>query len=513
MSALYNDTAMAKSDVVNSVAFDYVKKASSTQGLTFNNDGTIKQTERLLTARPRYAPNATSQADVYQKADAKRGNHAYIKLLTSAEQANNYTTSRGAREGDDLTGPGSIVASMVSSDQSSGYDAFLITHVNCQLQEKIQITETFGDGEVMYYFGRQPLVFNISGMLIDSPDNTWFTDWLRMYSSVTRGSQLAQNYELLQLVLPNMILTGTISATAWDQDSASDVTIPFSFQFMAKTIEPTAPVLQNVTASDLSNLIDFSKASQYVSQTQINTVKTQAAALSNVISNPRSTVAEIGSALSSFGSGAAGSTIGSSLKNFSDQVKGWVSNNAFSQGLSGAASLFRTLSANLNGIRAQLFSPIYGVLTSLTKLVKNTAGDINSIFNSLFSPVRNILRDITNISNQATALVNLVNSSIRGIGRNINYQIGSTKKEFDAAMKAVGKAVGSIATSPKTILQSVQEMFKGGAIPYNAPFLQENKRASLSGGASLFSSSVNHDYKIAILKSMPLYDAYTGSTI
>lgn len=521
--------ALAKSEVVNIVATsriargdalregagDLVTSNSAFSRMEFQNDGSIKQSERLFTARPRYAPAALNQDEVYAKSTAARGTHAYIKLLTSNEQASKYSSSRGVREGDDLTGPGSLASKMVSTNSNVGYDDFLLTRVSCNMAEKLQVTETFGDGEVAYYFGHQPVIFDITGVLMDSPDNSWFTNWLRMYSSVLRGSQLAQNNELLRLVLPNMILVGTINSTNWAQDSANDVAVSFGFQFLAKRIEPTAAILENVAASQLGGLIDFNQASQYVSQQSLNSFKSQVARLQSAVSDPNSTVASLGSALSGLGEGIGGSIgeLSSTLDGAALGVKDFVDNNAFSHSLSGTASLFRTLSANLNGIRAQLFSPIYGILTSLTRLVQNTTGDISSIFNSLLSPVRNTLRDITNISNQAIGLVNLANSSIRGIGRGITGQIGGTVAEFNLAMKSLGDAAGSVATSPLTAIQSVQDMFKSGTINSGAAFLQENTSASLSSSGVLAAGGSRKDYKIAILLGLPPHSAAAGAKL
>lgn len=497
--------------------------------IAFGDNGSVvaPQGERLFTARPRSAPSkATSQTDVWRDSTKSRGQHAYIKLLTAnASQAASYAQNRGA-VGDGyaakLTGEGSHVARMVSNDSASGYDSFLITSVSCSLSEKMQVTEVFGDNEVVYYFGRQPIMFNISGVIVDSRDNEWFTDWLGMYSAVMRGSQLAQRNQLLRLVLPNMILTGTISSTSWTQDSSSDVSIPFNFSFLAKRVEPLA-----VSESDkmAQNLIDFSKAEGFVTQQQITSLKSSLDSLTKAVKNPATTIAQLGSAMYSsavtattslFQTPSAVQGAINSLKGIQSSVENFANNNSFSSWLSGKASLFSSGSAALNGLRMQLFSPIYGVLTSLTKLVKRTFGDITSIFKSLMSPVQNILRDITNISNQAIGLVNLVNGSIRGLGRMVQSEIGSTKQQFKLAMKSLGKAAGSIATSPITVLQSTQAMFKSGGFNANTgalpAFLMENKRASLSS-ATLVGGAKGPAYKVALLQGSPSYSASKGATL
>jgi hypothetical protein len=319
-----------------------------------------------------------------------------------------------------------------------------------------------------------------------------------------------------------MILTGTISSTSWTQDSSNDVSIPFSFSFLAKRIEPLAVVDSDKVAQ---NLIDFSKAVGFISQQQIGSLKSSLQALTSAVQNPGTTIANLGSAMYSSALAAAKSTFQvpsavqgaiDSLKGIQTSVQNFATNNSFSNWLSGTAGLFNSNSAALNGLRMQMFSPIYGVLTSLTKLVQKTFGDITSIFKSLLSPVQNVLRDITNIANQATGLVKLVNSSIKGLGRMISSEIGSTKQQFSTAMKALGKAAGAVATAPVTVLQSTKAMFQsggfGGSTSGTPAFLQENKKASLSS-ASVKGSGRGPDYKIALLHSTPTYSAKKGASL
>lgn len=526
-TSLAISSPVTTSSVVGTPLPSFAKSNGSS--LSFGDTGNIvaPNGERLFTARPRSSPGkSTSQDEVWRDSKKSRGQHAYIKLLTAnANQASSYAQNRGA-VGDGaaskLTGEGSPVARMVSSDAASGYDSFLLTSVSCSLSEKMQVTEVFGDNEVVYYFGRQPIMFNIAGVVVDSRDNEWFTDWLSMYSAVMRGTQLAQRNQLLRLVLPNMILTGTISSTSWSQDSSNDVSIPFNFSFLAKRVEPLAVAESDKMAQ---NLIDFSKAESFISQQQITSLKTSIASLTSAVQNPGTTIAQLGSAMYSSAVNASKSTFGTpsatkgaidSLKGVQAGVQGFVNNNSFSSWLSGKAGLFSTNSAALNGLRMQLFSPIYGVLTSLTKLVRRTFGDVTSIFKSLMSPVQNVLRDITNISKQAIGLVNLVNRSIKGLGRTIKSDIRSTKQQFKLAMKSLGKATGAIATSPITVLQSTQAMFQSGSFNRSSSslpaFLRANNKASLSS-AALDGSGKGPNYKIALLQGSPAYTPSKGASL
>jgi hypothetical protein len=230
-------------------------------------------------------------------------------------------------------------------------------------------------------------------------------------------------------VLPNMAITGTISGFSWSQDSNRDVDIPFSFQFIAKVVEPIPAMSDGMPTSNNLQYVDFRQVSQFVSQSSINSLKNQVSNASSIIQSPTSSLKQKGAALSTIGSGVGG-TFGSflesskdSIKGFQKTVDGWTSSeNSFFNGVKTSA-LFQTVTSSLNGIRTNLFSPIYGVLSSLTKLVSNTFNSATSIFNAVIQPVRNMLRDITNISKKAIALVNLVNTSITGFGRYVNGQL------------------------------------------------------------------------------------------
>ena len=479
------------SNVAQSAGLSSVPNSNSLTGAA----SATATSERLYHVRPRYAPEGSS----YSTSSRTVGDWAYIKLLTSKTQKDQYVSGNTSRQitNQNLIGSGSIVAGMATAGESQtyGYDRFLITDVGCQLNEKTQVTEVFGDNEVVYYFGRQPMVFNIGGMLIDSPDNSWFTDWLQMYSDFLRGTQLAQNYEMLQLVLPSMTIIGTITGFSWSQNSQRDTDIPFSFQFIAKSIVPTPTTNAGVPNSNAINSVDFSQVAQFTSQAGINalansstlnTLSNKISNLSQVIQNPLSTISDKASALSGLGSSTSGivgsiaSAASDTLSSFQSTVNGWDSARASFFDSIQQSSLFQSVTSTLAGVRLNLFSPIYGIMSSLNKLVSNAFNSVTGLLNTVITPVRSILRDITNISNQAVALVGLVNSSVTGLAGAINGTFNAISTDFNTAIKSIGKAAGSIATAPITIAQSIGNMFSNSVLSYNAPFLASSSKVSFS---------------------------------
>lgn len=489
--------------------------------------GQTIQPERLFTTRSRYGTDSFKNADgTYSSFNAdftNRGEWAYIKLVTSKKQADGYksgSTNRYVTPGSkDLIGDGSTISEMIDepSKTGRGYDKFLITNISCQMSEKVQISEVFGDNEVVYYFGRQPMIFNISGILVDSPDNDWFVEWLKMYSEFLRGSQTARNYELIKIILPNMIITGTISGFAWNQDSSRDVDIPFNFQFIAKVIEPR-PATGVFSKTNKGKVINYDKAHDLVSQSDINNLKQQASTLTNVINDPKSSLRDKGAALSKLGTGTGGQ-YGLNLENTKNTLLGvkntidsWTkSENDYFNSVRNSA-LFQTVTSSLTGIRLNLFSPVYGILSSLTKLVSNTFNSATSIFNSMILPLRAIVRDIINISNQAIGLVNLVNSSIKGFGRNVTGQIRGLVRDFDIAVKTVGKAAGAIATAPITAAQAASNMFSEGTLQSTTPFLSMTPKLYYTR-AALSITKTNIPSKQEMLVNSPKYASKSGNKL
>ncbi len=462
--------------------------------------------ERLYLTRPRYASDDISN----------RGTHAYIKLLTSKEQSaeyknkNSYRTKSKSQLSSTLSESLQI---MSGESTSTGYDKFLLGHVSASLDEKLQVTEVFGDNEVAYYFGRQPMMFAVSGFLMDSVDNNWFSDWLVTYAGALRGTELAKNFELLKIVLPNMTLIGSITSCKWDQDSNNDTSIPFTFQILVKELIPTPVVPLGKPISNSATKIDFKMSGEsFAPWKDILSLKSQGAKLVSTIKNPLSSVSSVAASLKGIGMGVCSA---SDLDSITDGIAGFQGKiDSFSSSVTGigndvkGSSLFSSLTSGLAGVRASLFSPIYGVMNSLTKLVKNVFGTVDSVFNALTAPVKNILSDISSIANQAVNLVNSITAGVSAFGRNLSggYGLVSSIKKTLASLK---KAKGSIAKAPSTIADAFKYAFNSGKAS-GAAFLVSRPRKSLNR-PTRFTSKTNKtplSPQLAILSSKPPVPAF-----
>jgi hypothetical protein len=469
----------------------------------------IPQSERLFTTR--------SRGINYLDGDGDRGQRTYIRLLTNdpTNALQNHISELGGRPSSlGTSSSGVLVDAVNGNNKYSGYASFLLTDIRGRLDEKVQVTEVFGDAEIVYYFGKQPITMQFSGMLIDSPDNNWFIQWIEMYAHVMRGTQLARNYELLKIITPNMTFIGSISSMDWSQNSARDVDIPFSFTFITKQIIPNPVMAPGVPLSDI-NSINLDKAETFKTQSDIISQKSAISKLYDTISNPFSTISDYADSLSidtSLGSGLSGInsipglstptsqspfSLGTGLTNISTSDLSSLGSN------SNAVDVFTNVTSNLAGIRASLFSPVYGVLSSLTKLIKTASGDVSGVFSSFTNPVRDVLRDIRNVSNQAIGVVNLVNNSIRGI----TNQVQTVDSELRATLSLLKKTSGVISAAPQTITQNLRDLVNAGRLPASAGFLQDKTGTTLSSTGSIANS------KIFLLNSGKKHTAEQGAKL
>lgn len=479
-----------------------VSSSSSVQ----NSNGTITQSERLFTVRPR---GSTTE----NVGGGNRGTRAYLRLMTT-DPTTSLNRKTGVNEGlggTSLSASGGPLDAAINGNNAyGGYANFFVTDVRCALDEKLQITEVFGDGEVAYFFGRQPMFMNVAGYIFDSDDNSWFIEFLSMYGQALRGTELARNYELVKFVLPNMYVIGSFTHIDWAQNSQRDQDIQFSFQFLIKQLVPIAIRMPGVPTSSDSGLIHFDSIPTFQSQAQINTVKSSFSALQSAIQNPFSTTSDIANGITGLGSGlSAGISADASSYGVGSNSYGFTtgdSSSSIGSALSSAgdtvSSIFSSVSANLTGLRASLFSPIYGVLSSLTKLVKSAMGSVTSIFNALTSPVRDIIRAVSDISNQAVGIVNLVNGTIQGL----TGQVTSIDNQTRIALGNLKNAAGVISSAPRTISQSIGELVNAGRLPITTGYLQNKPMASLSSSGSAPS-------KLALLNSGAKYSAQAGASL
>ena len=93
--------------------------------------------------------------------------------------------------------------------RSAQYSNFIIQQIQEQRQEKQQIIETFGE-DYIFFFGERPRFLNVSGVLVNTKDFNWKSEFWVNYENNLRGTKLVELSTGAKINVPLFINTGDI---------------------------------------------------------------------------------------------------------------------------------------------------------------------------------------------------------------------------------------------------------------------------------------------------------------
>ncbi len=114
---------------------------------------------------------------------------------------------------------------------SAKYSNFLLQNIQRPKTEKYQILETFGQSFIMF-FGDRPNIYTISGILFNSADFNWKSEFLKNYDLYIRGTQCAFYKTSAYLSYDDTILRGYIVNSSIDESAENNEVCHFSFQIV-----------------------------------------------------------------------------------------------------------------------------------------------------------------------------------------------------------------------------------------------------------------------------------------
>jgi len=135
-----------------------------------------------------------------------------------------------------------------------GYIDFLLQQANHSLNEKYQVVETLSDNYVAFFFGQSAPIFQYSGSLMNTFQDDWAINMLRLYQSLGRGSQLARRGVLFYLRYDSIAVSGSLLNLNWSLTGDVEIVVPFSFNMLVRKIhflygglEPPTDVMVDTT--------------------------------------------------------------------------------------------------------------------------------------------------------------------------------------------------------------------------------------------------------------------------
>ena len=109
------------------------------------------------------------------------------------------------------------------------YSNFLLQQVQEERQEKQQILETFGEAYI-FFFGERARVISFSGILANTFDFNWESEWWHNYENYLRGTKCVENDARVYISYDNTLVGGYVLSTSSAKDTMNKNHVSFQFQ-------------------------------------------------------------------------------------------------------------------------------------------------------------------------------------------------------------------------------------------------------------------------------------------
>jgi len=138
----------------------------------------------------------------------------------------------------------------VSSGQRFiGYIDFFLAQVNESMNEKVQVSEVLSDAYVAYFYGGRGKVYQLSGMLLNTQQDNWYTAFYLLYEDLIRGTRTSESGAELTLVFDDRRVIGSFTSLNMNINSTTETAVPFNAQFLVRKVEVTTSVRATLRSS------------------------------------------------------------------------------------------------------------------------------------------------------------------------------------------------------------------------------------------------------------------------
>lgn len=146
------------------------------------------------------------------------------------------------------------------------YSNFVIQRIDESRQEKSQILETFGDTYI-FFFGERPRLLNVSGLLMNTLDFNWRTEFWFNYENHLRGTKLVEQNARIYLHWDDIVVEGYMLQAQARDEAEAPYHIPFSFTmfvtnhiYLSSVGDEAYPITHAVNLQPLLKMTDAETA-------------------------------------------------------------------------------------------------------------------------------------------------------------------------------------------------------------------------------------------------------------
>lgn len=200
-------------------------------------------------------------------------------MIPLTDAAGPLSSSSGSQ-----TGAGSGVPQQGSPKPRTGatynYSNFIIQSIVESRQEKAQVLETFGDTFV-FFFGERPRILQVSGILMNTLDFNWRTEFWYNYENTLRGTKLVEQNARIYLFYDDLVVEGYMLGANAQDLAENPYHIPFSFQlfvtnhqYLGNIGQEDYPITHAVNLKPLLTATEVMEAKNILKALGIKTQKT-----------------------------------------------------------------------------------------------------------------------------------------------------------------------------------------------------------------------------------------------
>ena len=121
--------------------------------------------------------------------------------------------------------------------ENKAYVGFILSSVQEQHAEKMQVVSLPGDAYASYFYGSQPRQFSFQGILLNTAEDQWRDAFEQMYEKYLRGSAASRRFNMVQVSYDNRVVSGWLTSMGQQVSSASDTYNSFNFTMLVSRID------------------------------------------------------------------------------------------------------------------------------------------------------------------------------------------------------------------------------------------------------------------------------------
>jgi hypothetical protein len=149
------------------------------------------------------------------------------------------------------------------ANQNRGYFDFFLEGTDETFDEKFQVVETLGDSYAVFGLGKKPFVWSFTGSLLNSQENEWRINFIRMFEKYLSISRLASfrsgtRDNQVSLIYDGMVAKGALLNLRTQLRAKNELATTFAFSMLVTKLTSTS----NLSVATTTDETDETQSAQ-----------------------------------------------------------------------------------------------------------------------------------------------------------------------------------------------------------------------------------------------------------